>query len=233
MSWIAMLMKALGLADLSEVETIGVDETSLKKGHNYISLFVDLILKKTIFIAEGKDHNTVTAFVEALETSNGKKENIHDVSCDMSPAFIKGIKQELPNAQITFDKFHVLKIINHSVAEVRREEAKTNPLLKGARYTFLKNNQNPTAKQRDKKESLSKLNLKSMRALHIRENFQAICQTSTSEEFQCLLKQWYFWATHCKLAPMIKAAKMVKNHWDGILRWKDSLMQRQITFLIA
>jgi len=207
------VMKALGLADLSEVETIGVDETSLKKGHNYISLFVDLVAKKTIFITEGKDHSTITDFVETLETSNGKKENIHDVSCDMSPAFIKGIKQELPNAQITFDKFHVLKIINNSVDEVRREEAKTNPLLKGARYTFIKNNQNLTAKQRDKKESFSKLNLKSMRALHIRENFQAIYHANTSEEFQRLLKQWYFWATHCKLAPMIKAAKMVKNHW--------------------
>jgi len=216
------VMKSLDLADFSGVDTVGIDETSLKKGHNYISLFVDMNAKKTIFVTEGKGHETVADFALALEGSNGKRDNIGDVSCDMSPAFIKGVKQELPNAQITFDKFHVLKIINNAVDEVRREEAKTTPLLKGTRYTFIKNDQNLSARQRDTKERLSKLNLKSMRALHIRENFQAIYKANTTEDFQGLLKQWYFWASHCRLAPMVKAAKMVKKHWDGILRWKKS-----------
>ena len=65
----------------------------------------------------------------------------------MSPAFIKGVREELPNAQITFDKFHIMKIINGGVDKVRRAEAKTNPLLKGMRYTVLKNDQNLTSKQ--------------------------------------------------------------------------------------
>ena len=220
--------KALNLQSLEKVESIGVDETSLKKGHNYISLFVDLAEKRSLFVTEGKDHSTVTGFAKFLTGCGGKAENIQDVSCDMSPAFIKGVKQELPNAQITFDKFHILKIINEAVDKVRREEAKTTPQLKGARYAFIKNEQNLTQKQKDKKESLSKLNLKSMRALHLRENFQAIYAADTLAQFEKLLKQWYFWATHCRLEPMKKAAKMIKNHWDGVLRWKESQINNGI-----
>lgn len=220
--------KALILQSLAEVDSIGVDETSLKKGHNYISLFVDLAEKRTLFVTEGKDHSTVTDFAEFLTACGGKTANIQDVSCDMSPAFIKGIKQELPNAQITFDKFHILKIINEAVDAVRREEAKTTPQLKGARYAFIKNEENLTQKQKDKKESLSQLNLKSMRALHLRENFQAIYAADTLEQFEKRLKQWYFWATHCRLEPMKKAAKMIKNHWDGVLRWQESQINNGI-----
>ena len=70
---------------------VGIDETSLKRGHNYISLFVDLAEKKTIFVGEGKDNSTVRSFVNHLEATQGNRGNIKDVSCDMSPAFIKGV----------------------------------------------------------------------------------------------------------------------------------------------
>lgn len=224
----AYVTKSLCLADNCEVEAIGVDETSIKRGHNYISLFVDLLKKKTIFVTEGKDHQTVTAFVDFLESTNGVRDKIKDVSCDMSPAFIKGIRKELPEAAITFDKFHVLKIINEAVDAVRRSEAKDTPILKGARYVFIKNRQNLTAAQEAKKEVLSKLNLKSMRALHIRENFQEIYKSKTVEEFEKLLKQWYFWATHSRLEPIKKAAKTIKHHWIGILQWKESQINNGI-----
>ena len=102
------------------------------------------------------------------------------------------------------------------------------PILKGARYAFLKNEANLTAKQKAKREALSSLNLKSMRALHIRENFQEIYKTTTCEEFVTYLKQWYFWATHSRLKPIIKAAKTIKNHWDGIVRWKTSQINNGI-----
>lgn len=222
------IYKALAQANNSKVDTVGMDETSLKRGHNYITLFVDMLDKKTIFITEGKDHHTVCEFVKALENSKGKRENIRNVSCDMSPAFIKGVKEKLPNAQITFDKFHILKVINKAVDEVRRAEAAENPILKGARYVFLKNENNLTKSQKEKKASLSQLNLKSMRALHLRENFQAIYQANTYQEFEDYLNKWYFWATHCRLKPMILAAKTLKRHWDGILRWKESLISNGI-----
>jgi transposase len=104
--------------DYSNVTKVGVDETSLAKGHNYISLFVDLEKRRTVFVAEGKSSDTIKQFKSDFEYHNGNTSNITDVSCDMSRAFIKGVKDNLPNAKITFDKFHVLKIINEAVVHL-------------------------------------------------------------------------------------------------------------------
>lgn len=209
-------------ADHREVEAIGMDETSLKRGHEYITLFVDLKDRKTIYIAPGKDHRTVEEFAIDFTDKNGEPKAVKDVSCDMSPAFIKGVKTYLPNARITFDKFHILKLINEAVDAVRRSEAKEESCLKGARYVFLKNKTNLTAKQQEKREALSQKNLKSFRALRIREAFQEIYKAQNIEEFEGQLKAWYFWATHCRLEPIKSVAKTLKNHWDGIVQWKMS-----------
>ena len=91
-------------------------------------------------------------------------------------------------------------------------------------YVFLKNENNLTVKQKAVRESLSlpRLNLKSMRALQIRETFQQIYVTTSKDDFEAKLKKWYFWATHSRLKSMIKAAKTIKRHWDGVLNWKES-----------
>jgi transposase len=216
--------------DYSDVKTVGIDETSIAKGHQYISLFVDLHKQKTIFVVGGKSSQTIAEFAIDLKDHNAVPEQIKEVSCDMSPAFIKGFKQELPNAKITFDKFHILKIINEAVDQVRRSEAVDNPLLKKTRYIWLKNDANLTAKERVKKAELSmpKLNLKSSRAMHIRENFQLIYLAKSIDEFKQLLQKWYLWATKSRLKPMIKAAKTIKNHWEGIIRWKVSQINNGI-----
>jgi transposase len=148
----------------------------------------------------------------------------------MSPAFIKGIGEHLPNAIITFDKFHIIKIINEAVDKVRKEEQKTNPILKKSRYVFLKNQENYTAKQREKYEEIkmSKLNIKTFKALQIREMFQQIYESETEEKFEKLLKKWYFWATHSRIEQIKQVAKTIKSHWDGILNWASSRINNGI-----
>ncbi|MEA3421079.1 MAG: ISL3 family transposase [Acidobacteriota bacterium] len=207
-----------------DVRTLGVDETSKAKGHDYISLFADLEERKVIFITKGKDHKTVKRFVTDFKKHNGNEENLEEVCCDLSPAFIKGITENIPGAEITFDKFHVLKIINTAVDQVRREESKTQSILKYSRYVVLKNRANLTKKQVSKLEELqlSKLNLKTMRAMRIRESFQYIYEAETKDEFEILLKKWYYWATHSRIAAIIKVAKSVRAHQAGILRWYES-----------
>jgi transposase len=216
--------------DFKDINAIGLDETSRAKGHEYITLFVDLQQRRTIFITEGKDNSTVQRFTEDFEIHKGKVDNVKNVSCDMSPAFIKGVKEYLPKAQITFDKFHILKIINEAVNHVRKQEVESNKLLKGTKYIWLKNYKNLTTKQKETLESftLSNMNLKTMRAYSIRQSFQDIYQATTQEEFITYLKKWYFWATHSKLKPMIKAAKTVKRHWEGIVRWYESRINNGI-----
>ena len=219
---------SLALNDYSDVTTVGMDETSVAKGHDYLTLFVDLINRRTIHIAEGKASNTVEHFTKDFEFHHGNINNVTEVSCDMSPAFIKGVAQYLPNAIITFDKFHILKVINEAVDRVRQMESFNNPILKGLRYIFLKNDVNLTSKQKIQKERIANLGLKSWRAMMIRECFQDIYKTHNINNFEMLLKKWYYWATHSRLEPIKQAAKTIKRHWDGILHWKDSQINNGI-----
>ena len=123
-----------------------------------------------------------------------------------------------------------LKIINEAVDKVRRAEAVGNPLLSGTRYIFLKNDDNLTANQKRKKDELnmSKQNLKSLRALNIRETFQQIYNATNVELFTARLKDWYYWATHSRLEPIKQAAYTIKRHWDGVIRWKVSQINNGI-----
>jgi len=216
--------------NFEDIDAIGLDETSRAKGHEYITLFVDLLKRRTIFITEGKDNTAVKRFAEDFKEHNGDIDSIENVSCDMSPAFIKGIKENLPNAEITFDKFHILKIINEAVNSVRKQEVSTNNILKGTKYIWLKNYNNLTKKQKESLDELtmSNMNMKTMRAYNIRQSFQDIYQADTQEEFVAYLKKWYYWATHSRLDPIIKAAKTIKRHWDGILKWYESKINNGI-----
>lgn len=206
--------------DHSTVKHVGVDETSSKKGHNYVSLFVDLEKSRILFATEGKDASTVKRFQQDLVAHNGATEAVTEFCSDMSPAFIKGVKECFPTAHLTFDKFHIMKIINEAVDEVRRQEQKERPELIKTRYIWLKNQDNLKSAQLKTLEELQvkKLNLKTCRAYHIRLNFQDFF-TQPSETAEAYLKKWYFWATHSRLQPIKEAAYTIKRHWDGVLRW--------------
>jgi len=217
--------------DYSGVKRVGIDETSKTKGHDYVTLFVDLEESKTIFVAEGKGSETLEEFKKDLTEHGGKSENITDASLDMSPAFIKGVEENFLNAEITFDKFHIMKIINKAVDEVRKTETKEQDILRGQKYLFLKNRDNLTESQRDilkAIEAMPRLNLKTVKAFHIRENFQEIYKETDKKGFEKALKKWYFWATHSRIEPMKEAAKTIKRHWSGVLRWYTSKVSNGI-----
>ena len=216
-------------ADYSQVKKVGFDETSSKRGHNYVSLFVDLKGPRVLFTTEGKDSSTVERFKQDLIEHKGSAENIGQMCCDMSPAFIKGVREQFPKAKLTFDKFHIMKIINEAVDEVRRQEQKDRPELAKSRYIWLKNPDNLKQSQINTLEKLTvrKLNLKTSRAYHIRLNFQELFNQSP-ETAEAFLKKWYFWATHSRLEPMKDAAYTIRRHWDGVLHWFKSQMNNGI-----
>jgi len=214
--------KARDRSVFSDVIRAAFDETSARKGHDYVTLFSDLDTRRVIFVADGKDSSTVEAFAADLKAHGGDPEAITEVCIDMSGAFIKGTAEHLPNSQITFDKFHAVKIVNDAVDQVRRAEQKTRPELKKTRYIWLKNSTNLTQPQQETLGNLSKSNLKTARAYQIRLTFQDLYSQPNRADGEAFLKKWYFWATHSRLQPMIDAAKTVKRHWDGILRWFDS-----------
>jgi transposase len=209
--------------DWSQVKTLGIDETSSKKGHHYISVVVDMDQSKVLYATPGKDAGVVEAFRKDLEDHGGSAAQIEEVCSDMSPAFIKGVGEQFEDASLTFDKFHVAKLIGAAVDEVRRREQKTRPELKASRYAWLFNPENLTEEYEHLLEQLQmpKLNLKTARAYQMRLNFMELYDQDPAfaEDY---LKRWYYWATHSRLEPMIKVAKTLKNHWEGVLRWFTS-----------
>lgn len=206
-------------ADYSKVEQIGVDETSSKRGHNYITLFMDLDDKRLLFATEGKGSDTVSKFAEDLLAHQGCPENISAVSCDLSQPFILGVNQHLPYAEIVFDRFHIMRLVTNAVDEVRRQESRDNRFLKHTRYLWLKNPNNLTAAQSEKLSSLSKMHLKTAKAYQIRLALAEFFNQPDYEAAEAYLARWYFWATHSRLEPIIQAAKTIKWHWDGIMAW--------------
>jgi len=204
------------------VRRVAFDETASKRGHNYVSLFVDIDRAKVLFVADGKDSATVAAFAEDLAAHGGEPAQISETCMDMSPAFISGTAAHLPKAEITFDKFHAVKIVNDAVDDVRREEAKLRPELRRTRYAWLKNQTNLTSAQRDSIASLKKHNLKTARAYQMRLTFQEFYQQPCRTVGEAFLKKWFYWGTHSRLQPMIKAARTIKRHWNGVLRWHDT-----------
>ena len=217
------VQKARAQVDHSAVQRVGMDETSAKKGQDYVTFFFDMDQRRLLFGTEGKDHKTVKAFTDDFEAHNGSAENVTAASLDMSKAFIKGVKEFLPNAEITFDPFHLIKHMNDALGRVRAEEAKIYPEeMKGSRYAFLKNLENLTEKQDEILTRLCGYRLKTARAYLLKLAIQDVYLATTREDGESRLKSWYNWAIRSQIDQVRKVAKTVKNHWNGILAWFDS-----------
>ena len=209
--------RAVEKLDLSEVRRIAADETSARRGHDYISLFVDMARRKVVYVADGKDAATVKEFGDFLEAHGGRREAVTDASIDMGAAFEAGIKANFPNAEITFDKFHVVKLANEAVDQVRREEARNTFQIKGRRYIFLKNVDHLTQEEKEALSQLEAQNLDTIQAMQIRMNLQQLF-TMSAKSARRFLDRWNVWVQVSDLAPMKKLAKTVMTKSEGILR---------------
>jgi transposase len=207
----------------SSVEKIGCDETSSRKGHNYVTVFADMDSGEVLFATPGKDSGTVKAFAGELSQHDARAEQIKEVTMDMSPAFIAGVGEHLPEAEVTFDKFHVMQSLNKAQDEVRRMEQKENPLLKRTRYIWLKNPENLTAEQKKQMETLRFKNLKTAKVYQMKLTFQDIYRNmrepKAAEES---IKKWLSWAVRSRLEAIKKFAQLVKGHFAGIMRYFSS-----------
>ena len=215
------LKKAFSKDDLSEVKQIGVDETSRKKGHKYITQFVDLEAKRTVFVTEGKDAATIEKFVEVLENKHGKKENIELVSMDMSPAFISGVTDKLPDSQIVFDKFHLIKKLNEALDSVFRLERKESQLLKNQRYTILRKYENLSKEKKYELDALLPLYPKLGEAYRLRQLFFDVFDVKDSEEAKGYLWFWCEQALESGIEAFRRFVNMLKSHWSGIVAYFD------------
>lgn len=129
--------------DLSGVRGLGLDETASKRGHHYVTVFIDMARQSepVIFVTPGRGKDTLRTFAQFLSDHGGEPGKILEVVCDMSPAFLSGVAEELPNAAVTVDWFHIVQVFTRSVDAVRKLEGKEKPLPNHLRWAVLKRGQ--------------------------------------------------------------------------------------------
>lgn len=215
---------AVADSDLSALGRVAIDETSYKRGHNYLTLVADADQRKVVFVTEGRDANTIAGFAEHLRDHKGDPDTITAASIDMSPAFIKGVTDHLPNARITFDKFHVIAHASQAVDKMRRSEQNTDPTLKGLRWALLKD----TSKlSREQAADLNKLvaqftTKRTARAWLYREQLRDILDRKQINVVSTMLAQWCGNVMRSKVEPMKEVAAMIRKHFDGIVAWAQT-----------
>ena len=208
--------------DLSSVCEIGIDETSSKKGHNYVTVFADMAQRRVIDVQEGKDSKTIAGFVEQLELKGGDRKQIEQVCIDMSPAFVAGTLEMFQNSQITFDKFHIIQHLNNAMDEVRKKERATNELIKNHKYTFLRANKNLSQKKRNELDYITMMYPHLGEAYRLKEMFLDVFHIKEPEQAKGYLKFWCDITTEATIQPFIKFVNLIKAHWWGIVNYFDS-----------
>jgi transposase len=212
----------------NEITSIGIDETSRKKGHDYVTIAVDLDEKRVVFATDGKDEKTINRIQGHLKNKEVNPEQIQQVSIDMSPAFIAGVKNNFPKASITFDRFHVTGLLNDAMDELRKAERREHEALKGHKYTFLKSNKNLSERQRKEREELIELYPKVGQAFRLKELFNDFWSFSDSEDAASFLAYWCDLVEDAAIVPFRKFVNTVKSHWSGIVNYVKSKISNGI-----
>lgn len=216
---------ALEEADFSQVRSLAVDETSRARGHDYVTLAADAHPERraVIFVTEGRGADAIARLAEDLKAHGGDPAIIDTVSIDMSPAFIKGVGQHLPNARITFDKFHVIAHASQAIDETRRFEQISAPELKGLRWTLLKDY---GALRRDQQRDLDALMQlpanRTARAWLYREHLREILDRKQINVVTRMLRQWCTNVMRSKVDAMKRVVALIRKHWDGVLAWAQT-----------
>lgn len=220
--------EARAATDYSGITKVGLDETSSKKGHHYVTIGVDLEKRRVFEAVEGKDAKTVEKLGAFLDNNDSPKTAVRQLSIDMSPAFISGCMDTFENAAITFDHFHVTKVINKAMDELRKKEKAECELLKGHKYTFLKNPMSLSDKRMDQLFEMMKLYPKVGEGYRLKLLFMDFWDYSDKAQAAVFLEDWCQQAEKSGIFPFQDAVKTIRAHWSGIINYAESKISNGI-----
>ena len=215
---------ALAQTDLSAVRELAIDETSRARGHDYITLAADATERRVIAVAEGRGADSIAQLTTELQSRHCPAEQITSVSIDMSPAFIRGCAEHLPNARVTFDKFHVIGHANAAVDRMRRIEQRSDKSLKGMRWSLLKNRASLKPEAAADLDALiaRMATVRTARAWVYKEQLREILARKQINVARDMLKHWCTCVMRSKVEPMKEDAAMVRRHLEGIVAWAQT-----------
>ena len=207
-------------AGLPAPRAIGVDEISIRKGHNYRVIVSDLIRGRPIWVGrEGRTEADMDLFFREL--GDKKSARIELAAMDMWKVFRNSVTNNAPNARIVFDKFHIIRHLSKALDEVRRAEykrlsGKDRTYIKGQRYTLLSRRENLSLDGRRALKKLLSANRRLNTAYLLKESFGQLWDYLTERGARAFFDRWKDSLKWQRLKPYQKFAQMIENHWDGI-----------------
>jgi transposase len=203
---------------------IGVDEKSFSKGHRYETLVYDIDAATVEYVGDKRDQNSLEEYYKQFSPED--LEEVKSVAMDMWDPYIAATKAYIPEAEkkIVFDRYHVMRLVVDAVDKVRKEEHRLlmksgNEILKGTKYLWLWNEENIPPYRWAEFEYLRSMDLKVCRARALKDNLRNLWNYHKEGWMKKYFSRWYFWATHSRLDPIIKAAKSLKSHIDNIVTY--------------
>lgn len=213
---------------LSTPTKLGVDETSRRKGHDYITVAVHMDERRVFRVEEGKDKAAIKGIKDYLEYKGIDPQDVQHASMDMSPSFISGVREYFPKAEIHFDKFHVIKMLNEAMDVVRRLERIEHQELRGHKYTFLKKQSNLSDEKKNELAQLITLFPTLGKAYRLKELFNDLWDMPSKEYADAFLKDWCQQVEDDGIEPFKKFVKTLKIHWSGIVNFCETRINNGI-----
>ena len=221
------LNKRFSRPNLKKLKQIAIDEISIGKGHRYLTVVLDLATGAVVFVGAGKGSDALIPFWRRLNRYKGT--TIKAVAIDMSPAYIRAVTNNLPNAAIVFDHFHVVKLFNDRLAEFRRylqsqmESKEKAQFLKGTRWLLLKNpeNLNPDKNETQRLQQALEVNKPLATAYYMKEELRQLWKQPSKWHAANFLNAWILKAKASNIVFLDHFANTLEEHWQGILAYYD------------
>jgi transposase len=201
---------------------LGIDEVSRRKGHHYLTVAYDLERGALLWVGEDRTEETLTRFF--MELGRRRSATIRVVCLDMWQAYLKAVRNHAPNAQILFDRFHLVQHLNQAVDEVRRNEmrrlsGREKTAFKKTRFLLLKNPWNLRTEEKERLSTLVRWNTPIVRAYYLKEAFQLFWDYRQPTRAGQHLQRWMHSAMRSRLQPFKELVQMLRAHLSGVLAW--------------
>ena len=224
--------RGLERRQLEDLKHLGMDEKSFRRGQSYITLLTDVDNSRVLDVVEERTAEAANQLWETLTPE--QKQTVEAVAVDMWEPFIRTIEQQVPDADIVHDKFHVSKYLGEAVDQVRRTEhkelmAQGDETLKGTRQLWLYNPENFSPKQAEEFAALKDLHLKVAKAWAAKEMFSQFWEHETAEPARGFFKAWFGWVSRSRLEPMVEVAQMLKRHLGNLLTYLEHRITNAVT----
>lgn len=209
------------------VPFIGVDEKAAAKGHRYLTLVCNLEKGTVEYVADNRRRESLEGYFNSLTTE--QRNGIEAIAMDMWEPFVQAVDACVPNPmrKVVFDRFHVMQHMGRAVDEVRKTEHRAlaaegrADTLKRSKYLWLYSAENLPERHRERFDALRRLNLKTGRAWALKESLRGLWSCGDFWQGWTHWKRWFFWATHSRLEPVIRAARTVERHLRNVLTYFD------------